>query len=544
MTDPGMRVRFDPARIDALFSRFNTCDAPGVVIGIALHGQPVYRRGFGLANLELPVTLSSSMRLRIGSTTKHFTALAYLLLCEEGKAALDDPIGQYLPELHPVTHGVTLLQLMCNVGGLRDVCDLVLRFSGAGRPVSAADALSLYRDLGEINAAPGTSWIYNNSGYLMLSAAIERITDQPLETVLQEKIFKPVGMNDTLLRRYDTDFVPNSAALHMINLRGDYEKAYFGIDFAGAGAMVSTVDDMLRWTLHMDRPVVGSEKTWALLKTPYTLRNGTSTGYAMGLMLGSHRGLETLSHPGGGMGGNAQMIKVPGIGLDVVIMINRHDVQSMQLAYQVIDACLPELPSDSATQTQPPLTGTFRSRHSGRTIQLYADTPGPMSSAGACAVPTQTVSIDGFDLPYVWRSATELAPAPVWQFIKRTLTLVGPAGSPHALRLNDFGNVEEFSRTSSADAQAAARLEGRYRSDSTGAEAIISRSGSAQDCHLLAIGRFGSTPYVMHCIAEGIWRACPATPMNLGGVVSVCDGVAGFDFFSYGNRAVRFHRCS
>jgi len=89
-------------------------------------------------------------------------------------------------------------------------------------------------------------------------------------------------MHDTLLRRFDTDFVSNSATLHSLDSAGNYEKAYSRTAMAGEGGMVSTIDDMLRWLAHMDKPWVGSEATWALMKTPQIVANGSSTGYGLG----------------------------------------------------------------------------------------------------------------------------------------------------------------------------------------------------------------------------------------------------------------------
>src|SRR5882757_1310892 len=107
-------VDFDAKKIGAIFSDLDQCHLPGVAVGIAIGGKPVYRKGFGLASMELPVVLSPSIRMRIGSTTKHFTAFAYMLMCEEGRAHPDDPLEKYLPELHRVTHKVTMRQLMGN----------------------------------------------------------------------------------------------------------------------------------------------------------------------------------------------------------------------------------------------------------------------------------------------------------------------------------------------------------------------------------------------------------------------------------------------
>src|SRR5207248_2998598 len=129
-----------------------------------------------------------------------------------------------------------------------------------------------------------TAWNYNNGGYLILSAIIERITGRSLEEVLRERIFEPVRMHDTRLRPWDTDFVPNSAVLHMTRPDGTYEKSYLGTALSGDCGMVSTVDDLLRWLAHMSAPVVGSAASWEVLKTPLTLANGVSTGYGLGLV--------------------------------------------------------------------------------------------------------------------------------------------------------------------------------------------------------------------------------------------------------------------
>src|SRR5580658_3725362 len=110
MTSGLSSIAFDERKIDAIFADLDQCHSPGAAVGIAIDNRPVYRKGFGLANMELPVVLSPTIRMRIASTTKHFTCLAYMLLCEEGKAALDDPIGRYVPELKPASGRATVRQ--------------------------------------------------------------------------------------------------------------------------------------------------------------------------------------------------------------------------------------------------------------------------------------------------------------------------------------------------------------------------------------------------------------------------------------------------
>jgi D-aminopeptidase len=520
-------ARVDERRIDDIFAAVNQCSLPGAAVGIAVAGKPAYRKGFGLASIELPLVLSPSMRMRLGSTTKHFAALAFMLLCEQGKASIDDRIGTYLPELHPIAHKVTFRQLMGNTSGLRDACDLGLRFSGSGHPITNADLLDCYREIDDVNAESGTAWIYNNGGYVLLSLAIERISGQPLEEMLREHIFAPIGLHDTQVRRFDTDFVPNSASLHMMHA-GRYQKCHFGIDFAGAGAMVSTVDDMLRWLAHMDAPKVGTAETWSLIKTPQMLPNGTSTGYGFGLMIDRYRGVETLAHPGGGMGSNAQMLKVPAAKLDVVVLANRHDVQSMQLVTQILDACLPDLEPAVDGSDHPFVSGTFRSAATGRVVQLIAKDQ------------EQIVSVDGFDLPFVHRADGSLHPASIWSFLKRSVKLTGDPAHSTSIYLDDFGNRDEFVRVQLPTSRSLDELAGRYRAPTAQVEALICET--ANGWRFVTTGQFGSAPYDLECIGESVLRARPATPMNLGGIVSFDRDRQGFRFFSYGTRALPFHR--
>jgi D-aminopeptidase len=519
-------VAFDEKQIDAAFAELDQCYFPGATVGIAISGSPVYRKGFGLANMELPAILLPSSRMRLGSITKHFVSLAYLLLCEEGKSAIDDPIGRYLPELHPVTYPITMRQLMGHLSGLRDSHDICYQFSGIGQAVSSADLLSLYRQIDDVNDAPGSTWNYNNGGYLMLSTAIERITGRPLEVVLLESIFEPAGMYDTMLRRWDTDFVPNSAALHMAN-DDRFEKAILGTSLAGEGGMVSTVDDMLRWLSHMDTPAVGTNASWNVMKTPQILANGTSTGYGLGLVADRYRGVETLSHAGGLIGCNAHMIKVPAAGLDVVVMVNRHDVSSTLLTNKILDICLPSI--DSTKEPSAPVaTGVFRSHTTGKVIELGVRDG------------RQMAAIDGQDMPIDLDEDGRWRPIGALGYVKQRLTLKGESTKPASIELNEYGNLDTLVREKSPIMTRTNEIIGRFCSETTGTEAVIS-DGGGSPC-LTTLGRFGSVLYRLECLAEDIWRAKSRRLEFLGGVLSFCRDRGAFRFSSGRTKALIFRR--
>ncbi|MBY8824956.1 serine hydrolase domain-containing protein [Sphingomonas colocasiae] len=527
MSDVKLAAKLDPAAIDAIFAPVNQSQLPGVAVAVAIDGVPVYRKGFGLANMELPVTLSPMMRMRIGSTSKHFACLAYLLLCEDGRAGLDDAVGKYFPEFHEVARRVTIRQLMGHSSGLRDVVSLCMLIHGTGVPTTEREMLAYYETIDDIDFAPETNWSYNNGAYAMLSTAIERISGQSLDDFLAERVFRPIGMNDTMMRRWDTGFVPNSATLHMVDAAGGYTKQYMGMEISGMGGMVSSMDDMLRWLRHMDAPVVGSAETWRLMKTPRTLSNGRSTGYGLGLISALYRGVPTIAHSGGVMGGNSQMIKVPGAGLDISIATNRADLNSIDLANRIIDACVEGLaPVAEAEETPGEMrTGLFRSSRTGRVVELLAVEDKPFVSVDAAMpFPLKADGDGGFEL------------APPVDFIKWGVT---PSGC--GLTFSDFGNADALDEVA-RDAEAKiGDLAGLYRSAPFAATAEV--SDTAEGARLRLSGRHGSHSYKLEPLTATIWKASSL------GVFSVIGFTVTFDAEGAGlvinaNRAVglRFAR--
>jgi D-aminopeptidase len=489
-------MRLDLGKIEQVCADLDSCHAPGAAIGVAHRGRPIFRKGFGRAHLELPIALTPSTRVRIGSTTKHFTCLAFMLMCEEGQARPDDPVGRFLPQLHPVARAVTMRELMGNVSGLRDPYDICLQFSGMSGGVTDADLLSFYRDIDDTNAPPGEAWIYNNGGWLLLTAVLEKLDDRPLEDVLRARIFEPAGMHATLLRRRDTDFVPNSATPHVMGKDGRFQKSYW-MEFSGAGGMASTVDDMLRWIAHLDAPVVGSAQTWAAMKTPLRLRNGCSTGYGLGLTLGGHRGFETLHHAGSWIGGTAQMLKVPALQLDVVVLANSRAVSASLLALRIVDACVGA--SDRSDMPAPGKTsGVFSAAGCGRVVQLFVQNG------------QQFASVNGLDLPLEMDAAGRLRPAGTLAFLQQSIELRGDFAQPDSILFTEFGHSAELARVPAGTEQIA----GNYLHEATRQHVAI--EAGTMRCH----GRFGSTTYELQRLGEATWRArSPQAVVPPGGVL-------------------------
>ncbi|WP_082818186.1 serine hydrolase domain-containing protein [Variovorax boronicumulans] len=330
------------AAIDALVAPLNRSDAPGLVLAIAQHGRLLYRRAVGMASLEMGVALKPTTRMRIASTSKHFTAMAVLLLAEDGLLDVEDPVQKYLPELPQLSaNGPTLRHLLTHTSGWRGHDELwaiahglTFTLPGPGLPAMARQS--------ELNFEPGTHMVYSNGGYFLLAKIVERVSGKSFNDFLKARLFDPLGMADTSSVVTDLDVVPGMAGLYMPAPGGGWRRGLYPCELDGGGSLVSTADDMLRWLAHMhgSEKIVGSAKSWALLSAPTTLSSGSKVNYGFGLARHPYRGVEIVHHAGAVLGAQSQMISVPSHGLDIIAMVNGAPVSPSALALKVIELLL------------------------------------------------------------------------------------------------------------------------------------------------------------------------------------------------------------
>jgi len=458
------------AQLDALFAPWSRTDAPGLVVGVALKGETLYRRGFGMASLETAVANTPATRMRIGSTSKHFTCLLALLLAEDGKLDIDAPVRTYIPELEGPAGTPTLRQLMQHVGGSR--CYLDLGFVGHGMaapPVGAA--LRAMVDQTGLNFTPGEAMIYNNGGYHLLSIAIERVGGAPFEQQLKTRLFDPMGMTATASIPSDHDITPGVATLHTPAPGGKWRRGLFPSDeVKGEGAMVSTIDDMIRWMAHLrTRDRLGGATSWAAMTTPPAHPDGVVGVYGLGLMIETYRGLNIVHHAGGVIGGTCQMLTLPDQDLDVIVIANGAPAANVvRLAEQVVDIVLadqvgPEAPKVMAEPNQA-LKGPWRSRESGVLYNLVEE-EGQLKLAfglGQVGLPLVPTEDGGFAAPAASLSEIRLTPAAEDLDIR-----FGGKTARYTRAVAGEGDTDAF----------AAAAEGRYACAEIGATATIVREG-------------------------------------------------------------------
>jgi D-aminopeptidase len=308
-------------RVDALFSRYTAAGSPGAVVGVMQGGAIELRKGYGLASIELDVPIRPDTRFRIASVSKQFTVTAALMLAAEGKLKLGDPPHKYLPELPPLA--VTIDQMMRNCSGLPDFLEL-LRLGGHGldKPARPADLLAACLRNRHLNFTPGTRFLYSNTNFLLLGLIVEKLAKKKLGDFLAERVFKPLNMTGTMLAHEVDTVIPGLATGYIGDAASGFRRAAHAYPQGGEGGLTSTVEDLLIWSRHFDRPTLEPKTLPAELAAVAPLLGGHANKYRRGVQADDLRGLATIGHGGLWPGFRTEFLRVPDADLTVVVIAN------------------------------------------------------------------------------------------------------------------------------------------------------------------------------------------------------------------------------
>jgi D-alanyl-D-alanine carboxypeptidase len=310
------------SRIDSLAAAFiSDTHTPAVSVAVLRGSDTVVMKGYGDASIDAHRAATASTVYRIGSITKQFTSAAIMRLIERGKLSLDDPMSKYLPDVPLHDHTVTIRQLLNHTSGIHSytsepdwqktwVQDLTPR------------QIVAFVDKDTFDFAPSTGWRYNNTGYVLLGMIIEKVTGEPYATYLKHDLFTPLGLRQTSYcpsRPTDPSFADGYAS------GGGSVKpaAFLSMTHPfSAGALCSTVRDLVIWQRALAGGRVVNARSYALMTTPDTLNNGKRLNYGFGLvpgMLGTHR---SIGHGGGVNGFTTSSIYFPDDSVNVVVFSN------------------------------------------------------------------------------------------------------------------------------------------------------------------------------------------------------------------------------
>lgn len=385
---------------DSVFRHLDRTDSPGCALGVYRDGEILYARGYGMANLQHGVPLSPRSVLDVGSISKQFTAMAILLLEREGKLSLDDPLRKHFPEMPAYADRVTLRHALSQTSGLRDLWTM---WGQTGRTFAGdtIDALRIITRAAEPNYEPGARYLYTNSGWILAAQLVYRLTGKTLAQFADERIFAPLGMRHT---RYLGDaglVIPDHAEAYAPRGSTGFRLARNSYDGAivGAGGVHTSIEDFGRWLMNYDSATVGDRRILETMTTPTKLNDGSpamsgrTQAYAIGLSVGTLRGVRMISHGGSWAGYRAHFFRFPDERLAVATFCNVSNAGPDSLARKVAAIYLGErMQPDSAaiwvaslagaaTATLPagalrPLAGSWRNVERGevRRTRVSGDT--------------------------------------------------------------------------------------------------------------------------------------------------------------------------
>jgi CubicO group peptidase (beta-lactamase class C family) len=347
-------------KVDKLFSQWDKPDSPGCALGVIKDGKFVYKRGYGSANLDYNVPLSSESVFYIASTSKQFTAASILLLARRGVISLDDDIRKYFPELPKYEAPITVNHLVHHTSGVRDYLELM---GMAGRkmdePFDNKEAVELIARQKGLNFKPGEKFLYSNSNYVLMAEIVRRASGKSLREFADENIFRPLGMTNTHFNDDRAAVVKNRVVSYGPIDGGRFRQFIKTIEAMGDGNLLTSVEDLAKWDQNFYDDKVGGDGFSQQMLARTKLNNGEEISYAFGLDDGKYKGLKAVAHGGGFMGFRTEMIRFPEQRFTVICLCNVGAANPGALARQVADLYL-------ADQIKPAEAGSNRAPAPGQ----------------------------------------------------------------------------------------------------------------------------------------------------------------------------------
>jgi CubicO group peptidase (beta-lactamase class C family) len=294
---------------------------PGLVYGVYRDGRRIESGAFGYSDIERNTKASTDAIFEIGSVTKQFTAAAILLLQQDGKLRLDDPVAKYLPGTPAAWKRVTLRHLLNHTSGIKNLHGVGKYLSAEGKEIREVASLPM-------DAKPGEAWSYSNTGYILLGYVVQHVSGKDYWDFLHERIFEPLGMTHT--RNSDSRFHPANRAKGYWWSNGKWSPMRdLPVNTAfSAGALISTIDDVAKWdnALLIGKllsPASLAEMTRAArLNTGEEAWTNASSGYGMGWFVREFPGQRIWRHSGGTGGFSSQNTILPDDHLSIVVLTN------------------------------------------------------------------------------------------------------------------------------------------------------------------------------------------------------------------------------
>jgi CubicO group peptidase (beta-lactamase class C family) len=311
---------------------------PGVALLVSRGGKIVQTEGFGLSNVELQVPVKPETVFQSGSVGKQFTATAVMMLVEEGKVGLDDPLTKYFPDAPASWKEVTVRELLSHTAGFGDYPD---KFNFR-KDWTEAELLKLVESI-PLAYPPGTKWDYSNLGYLTLGILIHRVTGEFYGDFLQQRIFHPLDMQTTRIIS-EADIIPNRAAGYRL-VKGELKNQEWVapmVNTTADGSLYFSILDLAKWDAALYTEKLLKRSSFDQMWTPAKLKNGqpNKDGYGFGWSIGDRHGHHVVSHTGAWQGFKTAIARYVNDQLTVVVLANLAEAKPGAIAEHVADMYL------------------------------------------------------------------------------------------------------------------------------------------------------------------------------------------------------------
>ncbi|MBK9391222.1 MAG: serine hydrolase [Bacteroidetes bacterium] len=331
-----------PAKTKAMTSEFDKllsaqfkAGETGCAALVAVKGEIIYKKAFGMADLELNVPMQPDMIFRVGSITKQFTAIAILQLMEQGKLSLQDDITKFIPDYPTQAYKITIEHLLTHTSGIKSYTNVPEFENYMKEDLKPDAAIDKFKNL-PMDFAPGTKWLYNNSGYFLLGYIIEKASGKTYAEYIEENLFKPAGMTSSIYGS-DKSIVKNRASGYQPEGDKTVNADYLSMLLPySAGSIMSTVEDLYRWNRALISYKLVKKETLEKAFTEYKLSDGKGTSYGYGWFLHQLQGSPTIEHGGAINGFLCNGIYLPAEDMFVAVFSNSTakspDLVSMKIA--------------------------------------------------------------------------------------------------------------------------------------------------------------------------------------------------------------------
>ncbi|MEZ5052939.1 MAG: serine hydrolase [Chitinophagales bacterium] len=364
---------------DSLLHATYSDTEPGAAVLIARNGKVVHAQGYGLASLELGVANEPDNLFDIGSMSKQFTAVAILQLVDKGLADLDTDVRTYIPEYNTHDHTITLRHLLTHTSGITSFTELDTFATLYNKDMGREEIMDLFMEP-ELLFTPDNDWSYSNSGFTLAGMIVEKISGQSFPEYMQEHIFQPAGMQHTYIGNLNQVF-PKKVSGYSPGEYGWIPAREFSWDWPfAAGAIISSVEDLLLWdeALYSDKLV--SQKTLQQAFEPHLLADGTNTNYGFGWGVSVYKELTFIRHGGAINGFLSDAVRIPEAHFFMVILSNNQSVGPAGLTDEILNKAfslgIANTTEQSCEDYAEELTGVYQVvRSGGRLVTNYSEEP-------------------------------------------------------------------------------------------------------------------------------------------------------------------------